>query len=135
MVISMQLSSGSAAKGNNAVNYTPSDSIRPQINDRRRLLLLGALGTITVLPFLPHIPAASAAPLILPNKEVDDATSPLIQDLLKKTVEKKDERYKERLDNYYKRNFNDYFNFEMGNNDGVSAETKAEVKAWLEKNK
>jgi hypothetical protein len=135
MVISMQLSSGSAAsKGNNAVNSLLSDSIRPQINHSRRLLLLGA--TTTILPFLPpHLPAASAAPLILPNKEVDDATSPLIQDLLKKTVEKKDERYRERLDNYYKRNFQDYFNFEMGNRDGVSAETKAEVKAWLEKNK
>lgn len=41
----------------------------------------------------------------LHKQEVDDATSPYIQDLLRKTAEKKDERKQERLDDYYRRNF------------------------------
>lgn len=58
--------------------------------------------------------AAPAAPALAAPSEnaggVDVATSPLVQELLRKTEEKKEERQKERLESYYRRNYGDgYF--------------------------
>lgn len=39
------------------------------------------------------------------NREVDAADSPMIQEMLRRTAEKKEERAKERLDDYYRRNY------------------------------
>ena len=33
-----------------------------------------------------------------------------------------------------RRNYSDYFNFEAGNQSGLSPETQAKIKAWLEAN-
>eukprot|EP00955_Chlamydomonas_euryale_P113363 366212-Chlamydomonas_euryale.AAC.27 len=76
----------------------------------------------------------------LPNKEVNDAESPYIQELLRKTAEKKDERKQERLNDYYRRNFKEYFDFEAGSSSagrsrGISSETQAQIAEWLEQNK
>jgi hypothetical protein len=49
-------------------------------------------------------------------------------------MEKKDERKRERLDDYYRRNFGDYLTFERGNKAGVSPETLKQIDAWLERN-
>jgi hypothetical protein len=71
------------------------------------------------------------------NKEVDNATSPLVQELLRRTNEKKDERKKERLQDYYRRNYGDYFSFQAGgnmNSEGLRPETQAAIKKWLEDN-
>lgn len=76
----------------------------------------------------------------LPNKEVDDATSPFVQSLLKRTEENRDKYAKERLQDYYKRNFKEYFEFEssnakVGRARGLSPETQEAIAQWLEKNK
>ena len=73
------------------------------------------------------------------NKEVDAATSPFIQELLAKTAAKKDERTQERLNDYYKRNFKDYFEFEAGSiragkARGISDESQQAILQWLERN-
>lgn len=97
----------------------------------RRMALGGIASGILVLCGLP----VKANPPLTTNREVDNESSPWIQEMLRKTAEKKSERYKERLDDYYKRNFGDYLSFELGMRDGVSMETKAAIRAWLEKNK
>jgi hypothetical protein len=73
------------------------------------------------------------------NKEVDAATSPYIQGLLAKTAAKKEERTQERLNDYYKRNFKDYFEFEAGSirtgkARGISEDSQKAILQWLEKN-
>lgn len=56
-------------------------------------------------------------------------------ELLRRTAEKKDERYKERLDDYYRRNFSDYFQFvDSSDSRGLSPETRHQIKQWLKKN-
>jgi hypothetical protein len=68
---------------------------------------------------------------------VDNASSPYIQELLRRTDEKKDERKAARLNDYYRRNYGDYFQFMEGsnmNNSGIDAETQKQIKAWLEEN-
>lgn len=52
------------------------------------------------------LPAFSAD--ITKNRETPN-TDPYIQDLLRKTEERKDERYQARLNDYYRRNFKEYF--------------------------
>ena len=47
-------------------------------------------------------PASAERPT---NREVDAAESPMIQEMLRRTAEKKDERAKQRLDDYYRRNY------------------------------
>ena len=64
----------------------------------------------------------------------------LSPELLKRTAEKKDERRQERLNDYYKRNFKEYFDFEAGNRAagkarGISEETNEKIMKWLEDNK
>lgn len=52
------------------------------------------------------LPAFSADPTT--NRETPNS-DPYIQDLLRKSEEKKEERYKARLNDYYRRNFKEYF--------------------------
>lgn len=58
-------------------------------------------------------------------------------ELLKRTAEKKEERYKERLNDYYRRNYGDYFAFEAGpgssRTNGLSPETRQKMLDFLEK--
>lgn len=100
----------------------------------RRCVLAQTLGFALLFPA-----TVAAAPLVT-SKEVDDATSAYVQELLKRTRENKDRRAKERLIEYYKRNYKDYFEFEGGNIKagaarGLSSETQQEILNWLEKNK
>jgi len=61
------------------------------------------------------------------------------KELLRRTEEKKDERREQRLKDYYKRNFKDYFEFDAGSEGaararGLSPETAASIRKWLDDN-
>ena len=73
----------------------------------KRTALALAAATCVTLSFFP-VNAAYAASATF-NQPTDPSESPLIQELLRRTEEKKSERVKERLDDYNKRNFKDYF--------------------------
>ena len=112
-----------------STNFRSND---PQKMSRRTSIVLPILLPLLTL----RTSAASAAPVVR-NKEVDNASSPFIQELLQKTDEKREERKKERLNDYYRRNYKDYFEFMDGsnmNNSGIDRETQKEIKAWLEEN-
>lgn len=90
-----------------------------------------------MLPALALIQRPALASTLVRNKEVDNESSPFIQELLKKTEEKREERKVERLNDYYRRNYGDYFSFQAGSNmdtQGLSPETQANIKRWLEEN-
>jgi hypothetical protein len=94
-----------------------------------------------VLPVLLPLLTLRASPVsaaqVITNKEVDNASSPFIQELLRRTDEKKDERKAERLKDYYRRNYQDYFQFMDGSNmsnSGIDEETQKQIRAWLEEN-
>lgn len=60
--------------------------------------------------------------------------NPYIEELLRKSESKREERRKERLQDYYRRNFTDYFNFETSpgmSKQGLSPETSNQMKQWL----
>ncbi|PNW86429.1 hypothetical protein CHLRE_02g086100v5 [Chlamydomonas reinhardtii] len=107
---------------------------------QQRLLSAG-IAAATSLVLLASFPlASSAARLELPNKEVDDATSPFVQELLKRSNENRERYQKERLQDYYRRNFKEYFEFEgstakVGKARGLSPETQQAIAKWLEENK
>ena len=64
-----------------------------------------ALGTLCLT--LSASFAASAAPAL--NAPTDPSDSPFVQELLRRTEEKREARVIERLDDYNRRNFKDYF--------------------------
>lgn len=108
-------------------------SAQPPFTTRRTV----AITFLTSLCFY-QLPAI-AAPLqdSLPNKEVDNDTSPLVQEMLRKTREKAAERKVERLNDYYRRNYGDYFAFQAGSNmekQGMSKETADQIRQWLKEN-
>ena len=76
--------------------------------------------------------AARAAPP-LPS-EVDSATSPFVQGLLKLSEEKREERRVERLRAYDKRNFGDYLSFQHGARGSAMTENDRQIEAWLAEN-
>ena len=81
--------------------------------------------------------AGIAAPTTT-NQPVDPKDSPLVQELLRRTEEKREERYKERLDDYNRRNFADYFDVvDKGYNGKTATENDAaireQLKRWKEK--
>ncbi|KAF8060628.1 hypothetical protein HT031_004805 [Scenedesmus sp. PABB004] len=83
---------------------------------------------------------AQARPQAPLNKEVPAAESPYIQALLARSRANKAAYDKARLDDYYKRNFADYFEFEAGSAAagaarGIKSETQQAIADWLEKNK
>eukprot|EP00891_Asterochloris_glomerata_P000397 jgi/Astpho2/397/Aster-x0923 len=66
-----------------------------------------------------------------PTQNVEAADDiPLIKQLVERTAANKDRRAKERLDDYNRRNFTDYFT--QGSSSGISKETKAKIDAWLQ---
>lgn len=78
--------------------------------------------------------------LVVPLLATTDAIDPrvlLLQKYLKKSEENKAKNDKERLDNYYKRNYKDYFDFVEGSVKGKKELTEAEkgILEWLKKNK
>lgn len=64
-----------------------------------------------------------------------EASSPLVQELLRRTEEKKEERYKERLQDYYRKNYKDYFEFESKKANYGRTEVERKIQDWLEQNK
>ncbi|BDA43464.1 hypothetical protein COCOBI_04-4760 [Coccomyxa sp. Obi] len=67
------------------------------------------------------------------------AADVLIADLLAKSKANKERYDKERLDSYYRRNYQDYFNFqrssiEAGTVRGMSKELQEEILEWIKKN-
>ena len=78
--------------------------------------------------------AAHAAPPPLPT-EVDSAASPFVQELLRKSEAKREERRVARLKDYDRRNFSDYLSFQSGASPGeVKTENATKIDAWLADN-
>ena len=61
-------------------------------------------------------------------------SNPFVQTLLQKTEEKREEREKERVLEYSKKNFKDYLAF-VDNGRTAKTENDVKIKEWLEKNK
>ena len=102
-------------------------STRPPASLARRAclflpLLLPAAATAAAVPQAPAPPVADSG--------VDAQTSAFIQERLKRTSEKKEERVRERLQAYNVRNFKDYFSFEIGGG-AKSSETQEAIRTWL----
>ncbi|OMO63398.1 Photosystem I PsaN, reaction centre subunit N [Corchorus olitorius] len=77
--------------------------------------------------------AAAAAP------QLSDSGNELLKKYLKKSEENKAKNDKERMENYYKRNYKDYFEFVEGTIKGKSEEQLTEsekgILDWLKANK
>lgn len=108
-----------------------TDAVKAVVTHRRAVLLgLGlSLG----------MGASSANATNSFGSGLDDEDSPLIQELLARSKENKEKYDKERLDDYYKRNFGDYFGFVVGsepaNQSPEALENRRAIEAWMEKNK
>jgi hypothetical protein len=81
-------------------------------------------------------PALRSRVLLLKSRASSDGLSPPVSaGLLAQTEAKREQRKKERLQDYYRRNFGDYFSFEVGNNkSAISEETRRKIEKWLEDN-
>ena len=90
-------------------------------------LALGALCLTLSASF-----AATAAPAL--NAPTDPNDSPLVQELLRRTEEKREARRQERLDDYDRRNFKDYFEVvDKGYNGKTITENDAAIRARLDR--
>lgn len=69
----------------------------------------------------------------------NDSKTALLQEYLKRSKENKEKNDKERLDDYYKRNYKDYFEFVEGSDQGKSeaelSESEKGIREWLGKNR
>jgi len=87
----------------------------------RRCLLLTLLASAAAIP------------------EASESRKALLQDYVKRSKENKEKNDKERLDDFYKRNYKDYFGFMEGSVREKPAEELTEsekgILAWLDKNK
>jgi len=69
-------------------------------------------------------------------EEENSKKNDLIERLLQKSKANKDKYAKERLDDYYKRNYKDYFEFVEGAvNQGKLTEAEKDIMEWLRKNR
>ncbi len=90
-------------------------------------LALGALCLTLSAPL-----AATAAPAL--NAPTDPNDSPLVQELLRRTEEKREARVQERLDDYNRRNFKDYFDVvDKGYNGRTVTENDEAIRAQLDR--
>ncbi|KAL3150526.1 hypothetical protein ABBQ32_000343 [Trebouxia sp. C0010 RCD-2024] len=108
---------------------------RPQQEPKlcRRLISIGIIGLIC------EVSEAAFAKPVITHKEVDDDSSALVQGLLAKSKENKERYTKERLQDYYRRNFKDYFTYEKGlgqssSERGLSDENQQKILKWLNDN-
>ncbi|URD88211.1 Photosystem I reaction centre subunit N (PSAN or PSI-N) [Musa troglodytarum] len=71
--------------------------------------------------------------------EVADPKKALLQEYLKRSKENKAKNDKERLDDYYKRNYKDYFEFIEGSvkdkKEELLSESEKDILKWLKKNR
>lgn len=64
-----------------------------------------------------------------------DVPPPFVQELIRRTEEKREERYRERLRHYYRKNYKDYFAFEAGKVGYGNTDLERKVLRWLQENK
>ncbi|KAJ8512564.1 hypothetical protein OPV22_002998 [Ensete ventricosum] len=123
-------------------------------------LKVGALSTVNR-----QFPSSAAASLVLPRSvtksvyrndigrrglltllistatvpEVADPKKALLQEYLKRSKENKAKNDKERLDDYYRRNYKDYFEFIEGSvkdkTEELLSESEKDILKWLQKNR
>ena len=134
-----------------AVAHAPTRRLQPQPTRRRvvptattrRGSLAGWASVVSASGWAAAVPAAGAGAQQVQQqqgitaKEVEAEDSPMIQAMLARSAEKKEEREKERLQAYYKKNFKEYFQFTAGTCEKGSKATPecARVLQWLEDNK
>lgn len=112
-----------------------------QIRAERRIFASDARGRDAVRGFARAAALASFLTLAAPleparaaNEPTDPATSPLVQELLRRTEENREARYKERLDDYNRRNFADYFDVvDKGYNGKQATENDEAIRAQLQR--
>ena len=92
-------------------------------------MLLGLVGGAQAALAVGSVQAAATAPT-----DVDPASSPFVQELLRKTEAQREQRRKERLRDYDKRNFGDYFAAATPARGELSENDKA-IRAWMEQNR
>lgn len=106
--------------------------IRKRNNDtmnNENKILKSVLLVQTVLVLLS---SSSIAYALEANEQTE--SNPFVQTLLQKTEEKREEREKERVLEYSKKNFKDYLAF-VDNGRTAKTENDVKIKEWLEKNK
>ncbi len=118
-----------------------SRMIRPPSSSKSEYTLqrLEGTGRWAATGLLIAVLASTSTPaMAMDDADHGDTTSnPYIQELLKISESKREERRKERLQDYYRRNFTDYFNFETSpgmSQQGLSPETSNQMKQWLKDN-
>ncbi|KAG9440597.1 hypothetical protein H6P81_020762 [Aristolochia fimbriata] len=107
---------------------------------RRRTIIAGAEAAESAnetrrrVMVLSSVALASSAAAI---PEVSDSRKALLEQYLKRSKENKAKNDKERLDDYYKRNYKDYFEFIEGSVQGKTELSEAEkgILDWLKANK
>ena len=113
-----------------AVPMTSAPGERAVAETARRVSASLALGTLCLT--LSASFAATAAPAL--NAPTDPNDSPLVQELLRRTEEKKEARTRERLDDYNRRNFKDYFDVvDKGYNGRTVTENDEAIRAQLDR--
>ena len=113
-----------------AVPMTSAPGERAVAETARRVSASLALGTLCLT--LSASFAATAAPAL--NAPTDPNDSPLVQELLRRTEEKREARVQERLDDYNRRNFKDYFDVvDKGYNGRTVTENDEAIRAQLDR--
>lgn len=103
-------------------------STSPSLHCRRKVLQSTILSALLLQPVLSPDWAAA--------EEENSKKNDLIERLLQKSKANKDKRAKERLDDYYKRNYKDYFEFVEGTvKPGKLTEAEKDIMEWLRKNR
>ncbi|KAJ4962705.1 hypothetical protein NE237_022644 [Protea cynaroides] len=122
-------------QGNKGTTRLNSDSVMGMTRaakGRRGLFLY------SLVLFAPS-PSSAANATASQLQKNDDSRTALLQKYLKKSEVNKAKNDKERLDDYYKRNYKDYFDFFEGSIRGKTNEQLSEAEKgilnWLETNK
>lgn len=113
---------------------TTASSLRQSVADHLQpLVTLAQRNGVNRRCLLTLLASATAIP------EASESRKALLQDYVKRSKENKEKNDKERLDDFYKRNYKDYFGFIEGSVREKPAEELSEsekgILAWLDKNK
>nr|XP_010936138.1 uncharacterized protein LOC105055838 [Elaeis guineensis] len=111
----------------------PAASPERVIHSLRHLVKLVQVKEVRRRSLLPLLVSTATLP------QGNDSKNALLQEYLKRSKENKARNDKERLDDYYKRNYKDYFEFFEGSarekKEELLSESERAIRAWLEKNK
>ncbi|KAJ0967693.1 hypothetical protein J5N97_024610 [Dioscorea zingiberensis] len=109
---------------------TPKQGLRPICRSARPL----ETGRRSMLSLLLMSPVTMSM-----ISEANDSKKALLEEYLRRSRENKEKNDKERLDDYYKRNYKDYFELIEGTvkdkNEELLSESEKEIREWLKKNK